>query len=147
MVGPTLYYGAGAGSEPTASAVVADIIDIARQSQYTDKPLIPSLGFVKEKIKSKKLLTIDSVLSEFYLRLTMTNKAGLLAKITNIFASHDISINAMVHKEVQNDNKNPDIFLVTSKVQESQINKIIDEIQSFPENNDKIIKLRIEELT
>ena len=77
----------------------------------------------------------------------MTNKAGLLAKITNIFASHDISINAMVHKEVQNDNKNPDIFLVTSKVQESQINKIIDEIQSFPENNDKIIKLRIEELT
>jgi homoserine dehydrogenase len=147
MVGPTLYYGAGAGSEPTASAVVADIIDIARQSQFTDKPLIPSLGFVKEKIKSKKLLTIDSVLSEFYLRLTMTNKAGLLAKITNIFASHDISINAMVHKEVQNDNKNPDIFLVTSKVQESQINKIIDEIQSFPENNDKIIKLRIEELT
>ena len=147
MVGPTLYYGAGAGSEPTASAVVADIIDIARQAQFTDKPLIPSLGFVKEKIKSKKLLTIDSVLSEFYLRLTMTNKAGLLAKITNIFASHDISINAMVHKEVQNDNKNPDIFLVTSKVQESQINKIIDEIQSFPENNDKIIKLRIEELT
>ncbi len=146
MVGPTLYYGAGAGSEPTASAVVADIIDIARQSAQTDKPLIPSLGFIKQKIKSKKILGIDEVLSEYYLRLTMTNKAGLLAKITNIFSSYDISINAMVHKEVQVENQNPDIFLVTSKVHESQINKIIKEIEAFPENKENIVKLRIEEL-
>ena len=146
MVGPTLYYGAGAGAEPTASAVVADIIDIARQSELSTKKLIPSLGFMPNKIKQKKLLAIEDVWSEFYLRLTMANKAGLLAKITNIFASHDISIDAMIHKEVQETNQDPDIFLVTSKVQESQINQVIKAIESLPENKDKIIKLRIEEL-
>ena len=146
MVGPTLYYGAGAGSEPTASAVVADIIDIARQSQVTPKLLIPSLGFIKEQIKAKKLLAIEDISSKFYLRLTMTNKVGLKEKITNTFASHNISIDAMVHKEVQDTNQNPDIFLVISETQEFIINKIIKEIESFPENNDEIIKLRIEEL-
>jgi len=146
MVGPTLYYGAGAGAEPTASAVVADIIDIARQSKISTKSLIPSLGFMPNQIKNKKLLAIEEVWSEFYLRLTMENKSGLLAKITNIFANHKISIDALVHKEVQEDNQDPDIFLVSSKVQENQINKVIKEIEALPENKDKIIKLRIEEL-
>ena len=146
MVGPTLYYGAGAGAEPTASAVVADIIDIARQSKISTKSLIPSLGFMPNQIKNKKLLAIEEVWSEFYLRLTMENKSGLLAKITNIFANHKISIDALVHKEVQEDNQDPDIFLVSSKVQEHQINKVIKEIEALPENKDKIIKLRIEEL-
>ena len=146
MVGPTLYYGAGAGAEPTASAVVADIIDIARQSKISTKSLIPSLGFMPNQIKNKKLLAIEEVWSEFYLRLTMENKSGLLAKITNIFANHKISIDALVHKEVQEDNQDPDIFLVSSKVQEHQINKAIKEIEALPENKDKIIKLRIEEL-
>ena len=146
MVGPTLYYGAGAGAEPTASAVVADIIDIARQSKISTKSLIPSLGFMPNQIKNKKLLAIEEVWSEFYLRLTMENKSGLLAKITNIFANHKISIDALVHKEVQEDNQDPDIFLVSSKVQEHQINKVIKEIEALPENKDKIIKIRIEEL-
>lgn len=146
MVGPTLYYGAGAGAEPTASAVVADIIDIVRQSKISTKSLIPSLGFMPNQIKNKKLLAIEEVWSEFYLRLTMENKSGLLAKITNIFANHKISIDALVHKEVQEDNQDPDIFLVSSKVQEHQINKVIKEIEALPENKDKIIKLRIEEL-
>jgi len=146
MVGPTLYYGAGAGAEPTASAVVADIIDIARQSKISTKSLIPSLGFMPNQIKNKKLLAIEEVWSEFYLRLTMENKSGLLANITNIFANHKISIDALVHKEVQEDNQDPDIFLVSSKVQEHQINKVIKEIEALPENKDKIIKLRIEEL-
>ncbi|MDC0877683.1 homoserine dehydrogenase [Methylophilaceae bacterium] len=146
MVGPTLYYGAGAGAEPTASAVVADIIDIARQSKISTKSLIPSLGFMPNQIKNKKLLAIEEVWSEFYLRLTMENKSGLLARITNIFANHKISIDALVHKEVQEDNQDPDIFLVSSKVQEHQINKVIKEIEALPENKDKIIKLRIEEL-
>ena len=98
------------------------------------------------QIKNKKLLAIEEVWSEFYLRLTMENKSGLLAKITNIFANHKISIDALVHKEVQEDNQDPDIFLVSSKVQEHQINKVIKEIEALPENKDKIIKLRIEEL-
>jgi len=146
MVGPTLYYGAGAGSEPTASAVAADIIDIARQSKLSNKTLIPTLGFMPDKIQKKNILSIEDIFSEFYLRFTMENKAGLLAKITQIFAEHKISINSMVHKEVQEDNQNPDIFLITSKTKESDINAIINEIELLPENIEKIVKIRTEDL-
>lgn len=146
MVGPTLYYGAGAGAEPTASAVVADVIDIVRQCKHGHGTLIPTLGFTKENIKKKKLLAIEEVESEFYLRLSMKNKTGLLANITNIFADKGVSIDAMVHKEIQDNNLDPDIFLVTSKVKEQTINEIISKIESLPENKDKIIKIRIEEL-
>ena len=147
MVGPTLYYGAGAGAEPTASAVVADIIDIARQSQISNKPFIPSLGFMSNQIKAKEILSIDDINSEFYLRLSMKNQAGSLAKITKIFASHNISIDAMTQKVEHDQNIDPDIFLVTSKTKESIVNEIIKEIEAFPDNNHKIVKLRIEELT
>ena len=146
MVGPTLYYGAGAGAEPTASAVVADVIDIERQCKHGPGAMIPTLGFTKENIKKKKLLAIEEVESEFYLRLSMNNKTGLLANITNIFADKGVSIDAMVHKEIQDNNLDPDIFLVTSKVKEQTINEIISKIESLPENKDKIIKIRIEEL-
>ena len=146
MVGPTLYYGAGAGAEPTASAVVADVIDIFRQCKHGHGAMIPTLGFIKENIKKKKLLAIEEVESEFYLRLSMKNKTGLLANITNIFADKGVSIDAMVHKEIQDNNLDPDIFLVTSKVKEQTINEIISKIESLPENKDKIIKIRIEEL-
>jgi len=146
MVGPTLYYGAGAGAEPTASAVVADVIDIVRQCKHGHGAMIPTLGFTKENIKKKKLLAIEEVESEFYLRLSMKNKTGLLANITNIFADKGVSIDAMVQKEIQDNNLDPDIFLVTSKVKEQTINEIISKIESLPENKDKIIKIRIEEL-
>ena len=146
MVGPTLYYGAGAGSEPTASAVVADIIDIARQTKLSDKTLIPTLGFTPDRIQKQKMLSIEDISSEFYLRFTMENKAGLLAKITKIFAEHKISINSMVHKEVQENNQNQDIFLITAKTKESDINAIISEIELLPENIEKIVKIRTEEL-
>ena len=142
MVGPTLYYGAGAGAEATASAVVADIIDITRGSTFN----IPTLGFVDEYISAKKILPIEEVKSEFYLRLSMSNKAGLLAKITNIFAKNDVSIDAMVHKEISDESKDPDIFLITSKIEERKINEIIQEIESLPDNKEKIIKIRVEEL-
>ena len=146
MVGPTLYYGAGAGSEPTASAVVADIIDIARQTKLSNKTLIPTLGFTPDRILKQRILSIEDISSEFYLRFTMENKAGLLAKITKIFAEHKISINSMVHKEVQENNQDPDIFLITAKTKESDINAIISEIELLPENIEKIVKIRTEEL-
>ena len=146
MVGPTLYYGAGAGAEPTASAVVADVIDIARQTKLSQDTLIPSLGFMPDKINEKNVLSIENIFSEYYLRFTMKNQAGLLAKITNIFADHDIYINSMVHKEVQENNQNPDIFLITSKTKEADIDTIISEIELLPENIEKVVKIRTEEL-
>ena len=146
MVGPTMYYGAGAGSEPTASAVVADIIDLARNLESNNSTPIPILGFVKNAIKAKKMLSIEETTSEFYLRFSMKNESGVLAKITQVFAQHLISIDAMVQKEVQEDDEIVDIILVTSNMVEKEMNKIINEIEALPENKDKVVKLRIEQL-
>jgi len=146
MVGPTMYYGAGAGSEPTASAVVADIIDLSRNLESNNATPIPILGFVKNAIKSKKMLSIEETNSEFYLRFTMKNESGVLAKITQVFAQHSISIDAMVQKEIQEDDEIVDIILVTSHMIEKEMNKIIIEIEALPENKDNVIKLRIEQL-
>ena len=146
MVGPTMYYGAGAGSEPTASAVVADIIDLARNLESNNTTPIPILGFIKNEIKSKKMLSIKDITSEFYLRISMKNESGVLAKITQVFAQHSISIDAMVQKEIQEDDEIVDIILVTSNMIEKEMNKIINEIEALPENKNKVVKLRIEQL-
>jgi homoserine dehydrogenase len=146
MVGPTMYYGAGAGSEPTASAVVADIIDLARNLESNNTTLIPILGFVKNAIKAKKMLSIEETTSEFYLRFSMKNESGVLAKITQVFAQHSISIDAMVQKETQEGDEIVDIILVTSNMIEKEMNKVINEIEALPENKDKVVKLRIEQL-
>ena len=146
MVGLTLYYGAGAGAEPTASAVVADIIDLARNLESNNTTPIPILGFIKNEIKSKKILSIKDITSEFYLRISMKNESGVLAKITQVFAQHSISIDAMVQKEIQEDDEIVDIILVTSNMVEKEMNKIINEIEELPENKDKVVKLRIAQL-
>ena len=146
MVGPTLYYGAGAGSEATASAVVADIIDLARNLGSSNTTSIPILGFIQSEIKAKTILAIDDTICEFYLRISMSNESGVLAKITQVFAVHSISIDAMVQKEIQDNDEIVDIILVTSTMVEKEINKIIDEVEALPENKDKVIKLRIEQL-
>ena len=146
MVGPTLYYGAGAGSEPTASAVVTDIIDIARSIDLQKMPHIPILGFIDEEIKDKKILVIEEIACEFYLRLTMENQSGVLAKITQIFASNSISIDAMVQKEIHDNDAIADIIVITSGVVEDKMNKIISKIEAMSENKDKVIKIRVEQL-
>jgi len=116
MVGSTMYYGAGAGSDPTASAVVADIIDLARNLESNNATPIPILGFVKNAIKSKRMLSIEEINSEFYLRFSMKNELGVLAKITQVFAQHSISIDAVVQKEIKEDDEIVDIILVTSNM-------------------------------
>jgi len=146
MVGSTMYYGAGAGSDPTASAVVADIIDLARNLESNNATPIPILGFVKNAIKSKRMLSIEEINSEFYLRFSMKNELGVLAKITQVFAQHSISIDAVVQKEIKEDDEIVDIILVTSNMIEKEMNKIINEIEALPENKDNVIKLRIEQL-
>ena len=146
MVGPTLYYGAGAGSEPTASAVVADIIDIARNIDLQKVSHVPILGFIDDEIKDKKILAIEEIACEFYLRLTMENQSGVLAKITQIFASNSISIDAMVQKEIHDNDAIADIIVITSGVVENKMNKIISKIEAMSENKDKVIKIRVEQL-
>ena len=102
--------------------------------------------FIKDEIQTKKILSIEDITSEFYLRLSMKNESGVLAKITQIFAEHSISIDAMVQKEIQEDDKVVDIILVTSIMIERDVNKIINEIEVLPESQNKAVKLRIEQL-
>ena len=92
------------------------------------------------------MLSIDDTVCEFYLRISMSNESGVLAKITQVFANHSISIDAMVQKEIQENDGIVDIILVTSTTVEKEINKIIYEVEALPENKDKVIKLRIEQL-
>ncbi|MDA9211195.1 homoserine dehydrogenase [Methylophilaceae bacterium] len=146
MVGPTLYYGAGAGAEPTASAVVADIIDLARNLESTSTTHIPILGFIKDEIKPKKILLIEDITSEFYLRFSMQNESGVVEKIKQVFELHSIGIGVIVQKEIKKDDGIIDIILVTSNIIEKNINEIINEIEVMPENKNKIVKLRIEQL-
>ena len=146
MVGPTLYYGAGAGAEPTASAVVADIIDLARNLESTSTTHIPILGFIKDEIKPKKILLIEDITSEFYLRFSMQNESGVVEKIKQVFELHSIGIGVIVQKEIQKDDGIIDIILVTSNIIEKNINEIINEIEVMPENKNKTVKLRIEQL-
>jgi len=92
------------------------------------------------------MLSIEEVNSEFYLRFSMENESGVLAKITQVFAQHSIPIDAMVQKETQEDDEIVDIILLTSNMIEKEMNKIINEIEALPENKDNVVKLRIEQL-
>ena len=148
MVGPTLYYGAGAGAEPTASAVVADIIDLARNIESNNTT--PILGFIQDEIKAKSTYLIQDITSKFYLRISMKNESDVLAKITQVFQKFALAFgfksDAMVYKEIQQDDKIVDIISVTPEMTELRINEIINEIELLPENKNKVVKLRIEQL-
>jgi homoserine dehydrogenase len=148
MVGPTLYYGAGAGAEPTASAVVADIIDLARNIESNNTT--PILGFIQDEIKAKSTYLIQDITSKFYLRISMKNESDVLAKITQVFQKFALAFgfksDAMVYKEIQQDDKIVDIISVTPEMTELRINEIINEIEVLPENKNKVVKLRIEQL-
>jgi len=146
MVGPTLYYGAGAGAEPTASAVVSDIIDLARNIESNNTT--PILGFIKDEIKEYKILSIDDITSQFYIRIKMKRKLGWVVtnKISEVFAKYSISIREITSREIKGDNKAVDIYFITPNMVEKEMEKIIKEIEALPDNIDKAVKLRIEQL-
>ena len=146
MVGPTLYYGAGAGAEPTASAVVADIIDLARNIESNNTT--PILGFIKDEIKEYKILSIDDITSQFYIRIKMKRKFKYednTNKISEVFAKYSISIRGQItSREIKGDNKAVDIYFITPNMVEKEMEKIIKEIEALPDNIDKAVKLRLQ---
>ena len=122
-VGPTLYYGAGAGDEPTASAVVADLVDVARAINCTPESRVPSLGFQPDAIEAFPLLPMSEVESAWYLRMQVVDKPGVLAALTSIFADLEISIEAMVQKEPTAGESLVTLVLLTRTVQEQQMDQ------------------------
>lgn len=145
-VGPTLYYGKGAGAEPTASAVVADLVDVARMHSASPESRVPHLGFQPDAMIDLKILPMSEVTTSYYLRLRVQDQKGALADITRILADEQISIDALIQKEPAKGEAHTDLVLLTHKTREKRINAAIAKIEGLSVVAGKIIKLRMEAL-
>ena len=145
-VGPTLYYGAGAGAEPTGSAVVADLMDVARLSSATVTQRVPYLAFQPNSVVDIPILAITDIVSAYYLRLRANDKPGVLASVTKILADHNISIDAMLQKEPDDFETEADIVILTHETIEKNMNTAIAEIEALPNTIGNITKIRVENL-
>ncbi len=145
-VGPTLYYGAGAGAEPTASSVVADLIDVARLADASAAQRVPYLGFQAGQLNDLPILPIAAIHSAYYLRLRASDKPGVLAGVTKILADRNISIDAMLQKEPADNETEADIVILTHLTQEKNMDAGIAEIEALPAIVGKLVKIRMEEL-
>ncbi|WP_128001621.1 homoserine dehydrogenase [Piscinibacter defluvii] len=145
-VGSTLYYGKGAGSEPTASAVIADLVDIARLATADPDHRVPSLAFQPGAMQDTPILPMEEVVTAFYLRLRVVDEAGVLARITGILAEHDISIDALLQREPGEGENQTDVIILTHDTLEGEMNKAIAQMQALPTVLAPIVKIRKEEL-
>jgi len=144
-VGTTLYYGKGAGAEPTASAVIADLVDIARLASADPDHRVPHLAFQPAAMHDLAVLPIDAVVTSFYLRLQVADEAGVLAKITGILAEHAISIDALLQRP--NDGAaHTDVIILTHDTVEGRMTRAIALMQALPTVLAKIIRIRKEDL-
>ena len=147
-VGPTLYYGKGAGAEPTASAVVADLVDVTRLHTADPEHRVPHLAFQPDALSDTPVLPIDEVRSSYYLRIRVADQTGVLADITQILAKTGISIDAMLQKESREGEPQPqtDIIMLTHTAVEKHVNGAIAAIEALPTVLSKVKRIRMEEL-
>jgi homoserine dehydrogenase len=145
-VGATLYYGKGAGSEPTASAVIADLVDITRLHTADADHRVPHLAFQPGSLANTPILPIDEVITAFYLRLVVADKAGVLARITGILAENDISIDAVLQRESAEGEKQTDLIILTHDTVEGRMKAALAQMQALPTVLAPIVKIRKEEL-
>ncbi len=149
-VGTTLYYGKGAGSEPTASAVIADLVDITRL--HTADPLnrVPHLAFQPNAMSNLKILPMSEVVTSYYLRLRVADEAGVLAKLTGLLAEANISIDAVLQREAdqvsQAGENQTDVIILTHDTVEGKMNAVLAQMQALPTVMAPITKIRKEEL-
>ena len=145
-VGQTMYYGAGAGAEPTASAVVADLVDVTRMHTADPGNRVPHLAFQPAALSDLPILPMDEVETAYYLRLRVLDRPGVLADITRILADLSISIDAMVQKEPSEGEEQVDIIMLTHLTVEKNVNAAIARIEQLPVNLGKVTRIRLEEL-
>ena len=145
-VGATLYYGKGAGAEPTASAVIADLVDVTRTATADPQNRVPHLAFQPNAMADIKILPMDDVITSYYLRLRVQDKPGVLADITRILADEQISIDAVIQKEPGEGEDQTDLIMLTHQTREKRINAAIKKIEALGVVAGKVTKLRLEEL-
>jgi homoserine dehydrogenase len=144
-VGATLYYGKGAGEEPTASAVVADLVDVTRLHTADPEHRVPHLAFQPQSMSDKPILPIEAVTTSYYLRLTVDDVPGVLAEITRILADASISIGSMIQKP-REDSTQADIIFLTHEAVERNVNAAIVRIEALNTVQSKVTRLRLENL-
>ena len=145
-VGATLYYGKGAGAEPTASAVIADLVDVTRMHTADPEHRVPHLAFQPDAMVDLAILPMAEVVTSYYLRLRVEDRTGVLADVTRILADHDISIDAMIQREPGDDEQQTDIIMLTHQTRERNIDAAIVGIEALAAVQGKIIRLRLEQL-
>lgn len=145
-VGATLYYGAGAGAEPTASSVIADLVDVTRLHTADPKHRVPPLSFQPDLLSDTPVIPMEDVETSYYLRLQVVDKPGVMAEITRIVAENQISISALLQKEASDESDQVSIILLTHKTVEKNINAAIARIEALPVVTGKVFRIRIEEL-
>jgi len=145
-VGPTLYYGAGAGAEPTASSVVADVIDVVRALTSDPENRVPHLAFQADALADIPVLSSDMFRTSYYLRLNAEDKPGVLAEVTRILADHQISIEAISQKVPLNNETSVPIIILTQITLEKEMNAAIAEIEALKTVTGKVNRIRLETL-
>ncbi|MBK6553470.1 MAG: homoserine dehydrogenase [Rhodocyclaceae bacterium] len=145
-VGATLYYGKGAGAEPTASAVIADLVDVTRMATADPENRVPHLAFQPNAVADIPVLPMAEVETSYYLRLRVEDKPGVLADITRILADQQISIDAMIQREPAEGEMQTDIIMLTHLTREKRIDGAIASIEKLSVVRRKVIRLRLEEL-
>jgi homoserine dehydrogenase len=145
-VGPTLYYGAGAGAEPTASAVLADVIDVARTLTASPEHRVPYLGFQQESLRDKTIIPIEEVETAYYLRMSALDKPGVLSQVAQILSDSGISIEALIQKEAKDEQEIVPLILLTNRAVEKQLVEAIIKIESLSSITGPITRIRVEPL-
>jgi homoserine dehydrogenase len=151
-VGTTLYYGKGAGSEPTASAVIADLVDITRLHTADAAHRVPHLAFQPDQMSDVPVLPMSEVVTSYYLRLRVADQAGVLAKVTGLLANAGISIDAMLQRPAGQEQAGErgvpqtDLIILTHSVREGTMNEVLAQMQGLPTVLAPIVRIRKEEL-
>lgn len=146
-VGTTLYYGKGAGSEPTASAVIADLVDVTRLQTADPENRVPHLAFQPDALQNTPILPIAEVTTSYYLRLAVADQAGVLADITRILAAHGVSIDALLQKEAAEGESQTDLVILTHETKEKNMTAALREMQDLKTVIGEIVKIRLENLS
>jgi homoserine dehydrogenase len=146
-VGTTLYYGKGAGAEATASAVIADLVDIIRYDSVEQSQRVPYLAFQEDKVMDTVVMPIGEITTSYYLRLKVSDETGVLANITKILADNNISIDALLQKEANVGESQTDLVILTHQTQEKYMMQAISAMESLPTVKGSVTKIRLEELS
>jgi homoserine dehydrogenase len=145
-VGPTLYYGAGAGAEPTASAVVADIVDLARELSSGQSCRVPALGVATADLKTLPVLPMEQVVTPWYLRIIAEDKPGVLSSIASIFSDHGISMEALIQKPPAEGETRVPLIVLTSRASQGSMDVAVATIEALESISGEVARIRVEAL-